>query len=318
MLLMLALLSLLLGAGAARADSTLTRDALDRLEELLELRVQDGLLDPQEVVPALLVSATPRYQGSESWYTTRVITVLEGSLGPGNLRLCEACMAPRTFVSDGALSYQSGPIGLDEVARLDDAGRGDSPPARAAIWVDEHRGGVSIRIVDLSSGRVIYARNVDPLMVEDANTARAHALAEELERRARGDSITQAFVDLGLYPGQHISVDWTEQWGVTNHNLSGFTISIYDPVVGLGASHYRVTRLWDVMVGGKLLVSLPTAVARSFDDTGDVIDPLITGVAVARVPFGRSNYGALLSLSTNGEVALGVSLLNISLLPVLP
>jgi hypothetical protein len=317
-LLKLLLVAMLLGAGVARADSSLTRDALDRLDELLELRVQDGLLDPQELAPAILVSARPRLEGSESWYATRVISLLEARLGPGNLRLCEACMAPRTFVRDGTLSYQTGPVGLDEVAWLDDAGRGSSPPARAAIWVDEFRGGVSIRIVDIASGRVIYARNVDPLMIEDANTARSHALAAELERRARGDSITQAFVDLALYPGQHISVDWTEQWGPTNHNLSGFTISLYDPVVGLGASHYRALKLWDILVGAKLLVSLPTAVARAFDDTGDVIDPMITAVAVTRVPFGRSNYGAVLTISTNGEVGLGISLLNISLLPVLP
>jgi len=44
----------------------------------------------------------------------------------------------------------------------------------------------------------------------------------------------------------------------------------------------------------------------------------LTGVAVVRVPFGRSNYGALLSASTNGQVGLGISLLNISLLPVIP
>ena len=50
----------------------------------------------------------------------------------------------------------------------------------------------------------------------------------------------------------------------------------------------------------------------------DVIDPLLTGVAITRVPFGRSNYGAILSVSTNGTVGLGISLMNISLLPVLP
>ncbi len=318
MFLMLLLASLLLAVGEARADSGVTRDALDRLEELIELRIEDGRLDPQDVMPALLVSATPRYRESQDWYTARVITLLENRFGRGGLRLCEACMAPRAFVTDGALSYQTGPVGLDEVARLDEQTRGSTEAARTAIWLDENAGGVSIRIVELASGRVVYARNVDPMLIEDANTRRTHALAAELERRARGDSITQAFVDLALYPGQHISVDWTEQWGPTNHNLSGFTISLFDPVVGLGASHYRSIRLANILVGGKIIVSLPTAVARSFDDTGDVIDPILTAVAVTRVPFGRSNYGALLTISTNGQVGLGISLLNISLLPVLP
>jgi hypothetical protein len=222
------------------------------------------------------------------------------------------------WVEDGSLAYQTGPVGLDEIIRLDDASRGSAAAARSAIWLDEYRGGVSIRIVDLRTGMVLFAQNVDPNLVEDANTERMYTLAEELERRDRGDSLTQAFVDFGLYPGQHVSLDWTDQWGPTNANLTGVSLSLYDPVLGLGVAHYRRFPLANLLVGGKVLVSLPTAVAQSLGQEGEIIDPLLTGVAVARVPFGRSNYGACLTLSTNGEVGLGLSLLNISLLPVLP
>ncbi len=318
MFLRLAITVLLLLAGVAHADTDTTRYSLDRLEEILELRIEDGHLSPQDVMPALLVSAQPRYEASQDWYATRVIQVLEGAFGSSGLRLCEACMAPRTFVDGGSLSYQAGPVGLAEVQRLDEQSRGTAQPARSAIWVDEHRGGVAIRIVDLSNARVLFAQNIDPNLVENKNTRRMYTLSEELERRARGDSLTQAFVDLALYPGQHISIDWTEQWGLTNQNLSGVTLSVLDPVVGIGASHYRCIDFVNVLVGGKLLLSLPTAVARSVGDTGDVIDPLVTAVAVVRVPFGRSNYGVVASLSTNGQFGLGVSLMNISLLPVLP
>jgi hypothetical protein len=318
MLLRLLLLALLLSAGTAHAGSDTTRYSLDRLEEILDLRIDDGRLTPQAVLPAILVSAHPHYEGSQDWYATRVIELLEHSFGDGGLRLCEACMAPRAYVVDGSLTYQTGPVGLDEVIRLDEQTRGEAQPARSAIWVDEHRGGVAIRIVDLGTGRVLFAQNVDPYLVENANTRRMYTLSEELDRRARGDSITQAFVDLALYPGQHISIDWTEQWGATNANLSGVTLSVIDPVVGLGASHYRCVDLVNILVGGKVLVSLPTAIARGVGDTGDVIDPIVTGVAVVRVPFGRSNYGAVLTASTNGQIALGISLMNISLLPVLP
>ena len=34
------------------------------------------------------------------------------------------------------LTYQTGPIGLDEVVRLDEQSRGDAQPARSAIWID--------------------------------------------------------------------------------------------------------------------------------------------------------------------------------------
>ncbi len=315
---LLLLVALLLGAGPAHADPTTTRDALDRLEEILQVRIDDGRLSVEEVMPALLVSAQPRYEPSEEWFAVRVIEVLQESFGEG-LRLCEACMAPRTWVGDGALTWQAGPIGLDEVVRLDDRSRGDAPAARSAIWVDEVPSGVAIRIVDLRTARVIFAQNIDPNLVENRRTQRNYNLSQELERRARGDSLTQSFLDLALYPGQHISLDITEQWGPTNHNLSGLTLSLVDPVVGVGASHYRCLPFGRVLIGGKVILSLPTAVVRSLsEDETDVIDPLVTGVAVLRVPFGGSNYGAVLTASTNGQFGAGISLMNIRLLPVIP
>lgn len=304
---------------AASAGPDATRDALDRLEEILELRVDDGQLAPSEVVPAILVSVEPRYEESEAWFAARSLEVLTHAFGNGNLRLCEACMAPRAFVGDGQLVYQAGPIGLDEVVRLDDQARGDAQPAKTAIWLDEHRGGVAIRIVDLRTARVLFAQNVDPSLVENRNSQRLYTLSEELERRARGDSITQAFVDLAVYPRQHISLDWTDQWGPTNANLSGITLSLIDPVAGVGAVHYRRLELLNILVGAKVIVSMPTALVRLVDDSGaEIIDPMLTGVALTRVPFGRSNYGAVLSVSTNGVFGVGISLMNISLLPVLP
>jgi hypothetical protein len=314
------LIGLLLAGGTARADPAATRDSLDRWEELLQLRLEDGRLDRADVMPALLVSTEPRYTPSEDWFAVRVIEVLQNTLGEG-LRLCEACMAPRAIVGEGHLTYQTGPVGLDEVIRLDDQTRGKSAPARSAIWVDETARGIAVRIVDLRSGRVLYAQNIDPMLVEDEKSQRNFALADELERRARGNSITQSFVDLALYPGQHISLDMTEQWGETNKNLTGVTLSLVDPVVGIGVAHYRVVDLVNVMVGGKLILSLPTAVVRSFD-TGnnqtDVIDPLVNAVLVVRVPFGRSNYGVVATASTNGTVGLGLSLMNVRFLPVIP
>ena len=313
-----ALLGLFLLCNTAFAGPDTTRDSFDRLEEVLQLRVEDGRLSPEDVMPAILVSAEPRYEASEDWYATRAVEVLQQAFGENGLRLCEACMAPRAYVENGHMAYQTGPVGLDEVSRLDDQSRGNAQAAKTAIWLDEHRGGLSIRIIDLDTGRILFAQNIDPNLVEHTNTQRMYTLSEELERRARGDSVTQGFVDFAFYPGVHLSLDWTDQWGKYNRNLSGVSISVLDPVVGIGAVHYRRIELGNALIGGKLLFSLPTALVRSIGDADIVlIDPPLTLVGVGRVPFGRSNYGAVLTVSTNGQIGLGISLMNISLLPVL-
>ncbi len=316
-LLGLLLLGLLLGGQTALADTAASRDSLDRLEEILQLRLDDGSLSVEDVMPAILVSAQPRYEASQDWFAVRVIEVLQSAFGNG-LRLCEACMAPRAFVDDGLLVYQTGAVALDEVIRLDDQSRGNAPHARSAVWVEETTFGIAVRIVDLRTARVLFAQNVDPFLVEDKNSKRTFTLSEELERRSQGRSISQSFFDLALYPGQHISVDMTEQWGPTNKNLSGVTFSLIDPVVGVGAAHYRCVDLVNILVGAKVILSLPTGVARSFDDDVEVIDPLVTAVAVVRVPFGRSNYGVVATASTNGTFGLGISLMNVRFLPVIP
>jgi len=304
---------------AIGAGTDNTRASLDRLGEILELRIDDGEIAREDVMPAILVSARPRYESSAGWFPTRAIEVLQKAFGSSGLRSCEACMAPRAFVAEGSLEYATGALTLEEIVRLDEASRGASQAARTAIWLDEVQGGVSIRIVDLGSGRVVFAKNVDPYFAEQTNTAKQYTLSEELERRARGDSITQAFVDVGMYPGQHLSVDWTDQWGADNKNLSGVVLSVYDPIVGIGAAHYRILDPLHMTVGGKLIMSLPTAVVKISGQTPDQeLDPLLTLVGVLRVPFGRSNFGALLTASTNGEIAFGISLLNISILPVIP
>lgn len=303
----------------AWADSATTRDALDRLEEILEVQVADGRLDPEQVMPAILVSAQPRYEASQDWFTVRTIETIQSAFGNDGLRLCQACMVPRSFVGPGALQYQSGPISLEDVVRLDDNARGTSPAAQTGIWVEELVSGVAIRIVDLHTGRVVFAMNVDPYMVENERSRRNYSLSQELDRRARGDSLTHVFVDAALWPGQHLALDFTDQWGPTNNNLSGVTLTILDPVVGIGGSYYRVLPFANMMVGGKAVLSLPTAIVRAID-TGDepvdVVDPLLSAVGIVRIPFGRSNYGAVMTLSTNGTLGIGISLLNPRFIPV--
>ncbi len=306
----------------AYAQSPTTVDALVRLGEVLELRLEDGQLEADRLRPAVLVSAVALDPAHQAWFSTRAVEVLLLQLGAGSLRICEACMAPRFVTDSTGLTLQTGPVGLDEVSRLDERYRGGAEPAQVGIWLDEQRSGVSVRIVDLASGQVVFAQNVDPMLAEVKNTARIYHLSSELERRARGDGLTQSFVDIGMFPGQHLSLDWTDQWGDTNRNLSGFTLSVFDPLIGVGASHYRCVKAANMTFGGKLVLSLPTAAVRSIGDVADagdeLLDPLVTIVGVARIPFGRSNYGGLVSLSTNGRLGIGISLMNLRLFPVFP
>ncbi len=313
--------ALLLGMAApALADSQNTRESLARLEESLAIRLEDGGLTLKELSPAMVVSLQPALEESRAWYPTAALASLVRVFGAGSLRACEACMAPRLYIEGGRVEQVSTGLGTSEIVRLDEGARGGTTPARTAIWLDESPQGVSLRIVELDTSRILLAENFDPALAESARSRRSFTLARELDRRSRGDSLTHTFLDVALYPGQHISIDWSEQWGETNANLAGLTLSLFDPVLGVGASYFRVVpSALNITVGAKALLSVPTALIRGLaDNTGDIIDPMLTAVFMARIPIMSSNYAITLTGSTNGRVGIGFSLMNTSLLPFLP
>jgi hypothetical protein len=98
------------------------------------------------------------------------------------------------------------------------------------------------------------------------------------------------------------------------------SLSAYDPLIGVGGAYYRVIpNALNIMVGAKLLLSVPTAVATGISgESVQLIDPLLTGVFVVRMPIASSNYGVTFTASTNGRIGLGISLMNITALPFLP
>jgi hypothetical protein len=315
----LAAVLLLLPSGAAAQRDT-TREALSRLEESFALEIEAGGLKVKDLVPVMVVSVSPAFEESKAWFPSAALATLVRVFGSSGLRSCEACMAPRVYAQDGRVEQLSTSPGAAEIVRLDEANRGAAPPARAAVWLDENAEGVSVRLIDLRNSRIVLAENFDASLSERARTTRNTQLARELARRARGDTITHTFFDMVVYPGQHFSFDWTDQWGETNRNLSGLSFSFFDPVVGVGAAYYRVIpSAFNLMVGAKVLMSVPTALVQNISgEDMEVLDPLLSGVLVARLPIGRSNYALTFSLSTNGNVGLGLSLMNITLLPLLP
>jgi hypothetical protein len=305
---------------AALAQREASREALSRLDETLTLRIEEGGLGVKDLLPAIVVSVNPAFEETRTWYPTEALATLVRVFGAAGLRSCEACMAPRTYVEEGLLEQVTTNLGAAEITRLDEASRGSSAPARTAIWLDETSEGVSLRIIDLRNSRILLAENFDAALTGSARTRRNLSLIRELDRRARGDSITHAFIDVTVYPEQHFSLDWVDQWGETNANLAGVSLSLFDPVLGAGVAYYRVIpSALNITVGGKVLMSLPTGLVQAISgESVDVLDPLLTGVFLVRVPIARSNYALTLSASTNGRVGIGFSLMNVSLLPFLP
>lgn len=274
-----------------------------------------------EILPALVVSVSPAFEETRTWYPTAATSSLIKIFGADGLRACEACMSPRLDVKSEGLVQTSTSPSADELSAMDEQMRGKAAPAKAAIFLDETETGVSLRIIDLRNARILIAENIDPMLKSRERQRTNWSLSQELERRQRHESITHTFVDIAVYPSQHVSLDWSEQWGDTNANVSGFTLSLFDPVIGVGGNYFRVLpKAFNIMVGAKVIMSVPTALVNAISPNGSqsLFDPTLTLVGVVRVPISTSNYAVTLTGSTNGRIGVGISLLNLSLLPFLP
>lgn len=315
-----ALVASLISPALAAAQRDSSRDALSRVEESLEIRLEEGGFQLAQVTPAIVVSVTPAFEESRTWYPTAALSTLVRVFGGASLRSCEACMGPRVFVENGHLEQNSTGLTAVEIIRFDEANRGNAPPARVAIWLDENASGVSLKVIDLQNSRLILAENFDPSLDESTRTRKAFSTARSLERRARGDSIVHTFIDLTMYPGPRLTMDWTEQWGDTNENLAGLTLSVFDPVLGVGLSYYRILpNALNISVGGQVIMSVPTAIVQVVSGNNQtVLDPLLTAAFVVRWPIFNSNYAVIASASTNLQFGIGISLMNFTLLPVVP
>lgn len=307
------------GALPALAQRTATQQGLERLEESLQPEVEGGRLSPRGIGPSIFVGATPAFEESRGWFPGAALVFVTRVFGRESIRVCEACMNPRVYVEDGHLEHNS-VLTLQEIARIDAETRGDGVPARSAIWLDETPAGVSIRIVSIENGQVLFAGNYDGQLTEMARTTKNFNATLELGRRLRGEGLAHVFIDVAFYPGQHISMDFTEQFGPRNENLAGLTLSLLDPLFGVGAVYYRVLPFaWNLTLGAQVVLSTPSAVFTALtNENTELIDRIVTGVLVARLPLFNTNYAALLMVSTNGTVGAGISLMNFSLLPFLP
>lgn len=310
-------------AGGALAQRDTTEQALERLEEGLLPEIEEGNLSPQGIGPILLVGATPAFEETRAWFPAASLEVVIALFGSGNVRVCEACLNPRVHIEDGRLEHNT-ILSLPEIVRLDAELRGQGAPARSAMWLEETPGGIAVRIVSLDNAQVLYAGNFDGNQTERLRTAQRYNATVELGRRLRGESLTHVFLDIAVLPNQHFSFDIAEQFGDSNKNLGGITLTLLDPIVGVGAVYYRVIpAAWNLTVGAQVILSIPTTVITLLNTGGggvpnNFFEPIVTGVLVARVPIPHTSFAVVGMVSTNLRLSIGLTLMNISFLPFLP
>jgi hypothetical protein len=313
----------------ALAQRASTDGGLARAREAILEAQRDGGV-PTDVV-VLLVSAKPAYVETRASFPAAAAAVLVDVFGSGRVRACEACMNPRVVEGTAGVRYDTGETTLADVLALDAATRGPAPAARLGAWLDETPTGVALRLVDLADGSVLLSRHLEPGLDTVIRSARQVTVTEDIRRRLRGDSLTHVHWNLGLYPGQHLSLELLDQFGPTRADLAGLSLTLLNPLLGVGGAYQRIfPEAWNLAVGGKVIVGIPGLVVEALNQQLDsdinlatIIGGPVTLMATAQLPIFDTNYAVFAFAGVHvpsflPSAGIGISLLNVHVLPILP
>lgn len=317
------------GASPVLAQRATTEGGLARAREAIAEAQRDGGV-PGDVV-VLLVSARPAFTETKASFPAAATAVVVEAFGARQVRACDACMNPRLVQGESSLLYETGEAGLQTLLALDAGARGSAPAARLALWLDETPAGVALRIVDLADGAVLLSRHLEPGLDTRQRSARHVSVTEDIERRLRGDSLTHVHWNLGLYPGQHLGLELLDQFGPQRQDMAGLSLTLINPVAGIGGAYQRVfPEAWNVTVGAKVIIGIPGLVIQTLNDqTGanadftNFIGGPVTAMASAQLPIFDTNYAVFAFAGLHlprfsPSVGVGISLLNVHVLPILP
>jgi hypothetical protein len=318
-----------LGAAPAAAQRATTDGALARAREAITEAQRDGGV-PTDVV-VILVSARPAFVETQASFPAAAAAVVIDVFGARQVRACDACMNPRLVQGDDGVRYDTGEIALNDVLALDASTRGKAPAARLAVWLDETPAGVALRIVDLGDGSLLLSRHLEPGLDTRQRSARHVSVTQDIERRLRGDSLTHVHWNLGLYPGQHLGLELLDQFGPQRQDLAGLSLTMINPVGGIGGAYQRVfPEAWNVTVGAKVIVGVPGLIVQTLNqqtgadaDLTAFIGGPVTTMVSAQLPIFDTNYAVFAFAGLHlprftPSMGVGISLLNVHVLPILP
>lgn len=284
---------------------------LGRAIDDLETKTQDLTFDQSRFTPLIIGyyeqnNAQP--SRLEDW-AMALKTLLNGPV-----IICEPCQQESIRQSTDGLSIMRGPLPLASYQEFDQERRSNSaiPAAKAVMFIRDSGLGFSYRIVDIHSGEILLASTVGVQIDLASRSVKHFTLRRELNRRSRGETIVHGIYDVGAYPNPHLAASWLEQWGPGNQYLTGFTVTAINPILGLGVSAFKVLpSMGNLMLGGQVLVSLPTALSDAASSSGndqENNDALLTFVGMIRYPINISSTSMVIAyISSGGAIGVGMA-----------
>ncbi len=264
--------------------------------------------------PVLVATPLHHWVESRSDFASLTLAARKETFSePGELVVCPDCDTWRLRVKDGSgIEVNNGELSLTELARLRQDPRYGA--AKSVVIIRETPSGIDLRLTSLIDGRVLFQTVADSTQRLNDVKPYLHYAAER-DRRLRGESLTYAFVNIGLYPQGLFQLEFLEQWGERNQHISGIGLSLFNPNLAVGlVYHYMLPRTRRFHVAGALYLPLQNALQSTVKD--EEPENQVVAQVMAQYSFANS-FGVFASISSQGTFSLGLNLYNPLLMPFL-
>ena len=299
---------------SAQALLAQTASDLDKLQDTLTHRLETEPGLRARVTPMLLATPIHHWVESRDDFQAAAIRTIKAALpGTNDVIMCADCDTWRLDVRPGqGLVIDNGELSLAELGRLSKDPRYGG--ARSLALVRETPAGVECEIIALADGRILFSTIADSTARLTDIEPYLHFDAER-DRRLRGEALSYVFVNLGLYPHGLAQLEYVEQWGDRNQHITGVGLSLYNPTLSLGiVYHYMLPWSRRFHVSAAAYLPLQNA-AESVTGKGDASTTFVAQ-AMAQYAFANS-YAVFASISTEGNLSVGLNFYNPLFLPFL-
>jgi|GEM_PF-2540621 len=290
-----------------------TSSDLSVLEDALGLKFNTEKESSVDVTPMLI--ATPLHfwkESREDFAASTKSMLLRVFENPGDLVDCPECDSWRLHGEQKSrLHVMNGPLTGGEISSLSQDSR--YRDAKTIAFIKETPSGVAMTVVALSTGRILFSKVADN--TQNVTTAKPFLhLQAERERRMRGEALSYIFINLGFYPTSAFQIEWVEQWGSRNQHISGFALSLFNPIVSPGiVYHYMLPKYTRFNVNLGLYYPLTSALASAVGQDQSIQDSFVLSGG-AQWTF-SSSIALAAQANTEGSFYLAFVFLNPLLFP---
>lgn len=179
--------------------------------------------------------------------------------------------SPDGKIADINICYEciSGSLQLSaEEINFEQGGSLNTKPTKTNMTIIENKFGFVYRLSSTSDSQIVDAATVTKGPSLENRTEKKFSYYKNQERQYEGRSIYHSMFDFAVYPNPHIAWSYLEQWGEYNEYLSGFSLSLAGPGLGLGVAIFKaLSSNPKLLVGTKVYANVFNVLQRTI--TGD-------------------------------------------------